>query len=111
MGNNSLSHGLSDDHLKIIRDILSRFFDRIDRVALFGSRAMGAHRPNSDVDMVLYGSLDAAMTDRIWTLFDESSLPFRVDVVSYALIEKEALRAHIDEHRAMLLEKSDILPC
>lgn len=68
----------------------------IDRVAVFGSRATGRYRPNSDLDLVLYGSADAADCDRLWTLFQESSLPFSVDVVSYAAIDSPPLRAHID---------------
>ena len=88
--------GLTADHRDLLRDILATSGDRIDRVAVFGSRATGRYRPNSDLDLVLYGSADAAVCDRLWTLFQESPLPFSVDVVSYAAIDSPPLRAHID---------------
>ena len=88
--------GLTADHRDLLRDILATAGDRIDRVAVFGSRATGRYRPNSDLDLVLYGSADAAVCDRLWTLFQESSLPFSVDVVSDAAIDSSPLRAHID---------------
>ncbi len=65
-------------------------------MAVFGSRAQGKHRVNSDLDIVLYGSVDEAVCDRLWTLFHESRLPFAVDVASYSTITYAPLRAHID---------------
>ena len=60
--------GLTADHRDLLREILATAGDRIDRVAVFGSRATGRYRPNSDLDLVLYGSADAADCDRLWTL-------------------------------------------
>ena len=67
--------GITAAHQDLLREILATAGDRIDRVAVFGSRATGRYRPNSDLDLVLYGSADAADCDRLWTLFQESSLP------------------------------------
>ena len=99
--------GLTADHRDLLRDILATSGDRIDRVAVFGSRATGRYRPNSDLDLVLYGSADAADCDRLWTLFQESSLPFSVDVVSDAAIDSSPLRAHIDAVARPLLVRTD----
>lgn len=89
-------HHLTDDQIAILHHILSNFADDIELVGLFGSRATGRARPNSDIDLVLYGAVDAAMVDRIWTLCDESDLSLKVDVNAYDLIEVDALKAHID---------------
>lgn len=88
--------GLNDEQRALILEILSTVRDDIEQVAVFGSRAQGRHRPNSDLDLVLYGSADEAVCDRLWTLFHESRLPFAVDVTSYSTITYAPLRAHID---------------
>lgn len=90
------AHGLTDRQLAILRGVLRPFADRIDRVGLFGSRATGTQRPNSDIDLVLYGTLGDAEIDRLWTLFDESALPMTVDVVAYRRIAHAGLKAHVD---------------
>ena len=99
--------GLTADHRDLLRDILATAGDRIDRVAVFGSRATGRYRPNSDLDLVLYGSADQAVCDRLWTLFQESPLPFSVDVVSYAAIDSPPLRTHIDAVARPLFIRTD----
>lgn len=58
-------------------------------------------------DLVLYGSADQAVCDRLWTLFQESWLPFSVDVVSYAAIDSPPLRAHIDAVARPLFVRTD----
>ena len=56
------------------------------RVVVFGSRATGRSKPFSDLDLAVLG--DAAVPSPILAAladdFDESSLPFRVDVVDWA---------------------------
>ena len=88
--------GLNDAQRALVQEILLTAQDHIEQVAVFGSRAQGKQRPNSDLDIVLYGSADEAVCDRLWTLFHESSLPCSVDVTSYAVIKHPPLRAHID---------------
>ncbi len=89
-------HGLTSPHLQIIKEILKPFAEHIERVALFGSRAQETHKPYSDIDLVLYGNLDEADADRLWTLFQESPLPFKVDVKVYHLMTYPPLKDHID---------------
>ncbi len=99
-------HGLSDDHAEIIRNVLQPFATQIDRVGLFGSRATGTHRPDSDIDLILYGALQEADVARIITRFSESLLPFTVDVHAYHLISYPPLKAHIDA----VMRPLDVLP-
>jgi len=103
-----VDHGLSESQLQVIRAILAPFAESIESVGLFGSRATGRFRPNSDIDMVLYGPIDEAMQDRIATLFDESPLAVDVDVVAYALIAYPALRAHIDAVMRPLFTRAEL---
>jgi uncharacterized protein len=89
-------HGLSDTDLKTIWHILQPFTHQITQAGIFGSRAKGTYRADSDLDLVLYGTLDDITVARLITLFQESLLPFTVDVVAYHLLEHDALKAHID---------------
>ena len=72
---------------------------KVERIVLFGSRAMGAFRPTSDVDIALFGdglSLNdqAALSESM----AELSVPQRVDVLIHHRIENEALREHIRKY-------------
>jgi uncharacterized protein len=90
------NHGLTAQQLDIIRNILKLYAHDIERVGLFGSRATGLYRANSDIDMVLYGNMDTQTIDRLSTVFDESALPVKVDLTAYSLITYPPLKTHID---------------
>ena len=76
---------------------------------MFGSRATGAWRVNSDLDLVIYGSLRPSEIDRLWTLFDDSALDLTVDVLKYDETMYPPLRAHIDAAAQPLFVKDDLL--
>lgn len=103
------NHGLTERQLAAIKQILRPFAADIEKVALFGSRATGKYRPNSDIDLVLYGSVDEKTVDRLWTLFAESDLPYKVDVKSYEQITYPPFKQHIDEVSRILLTQKDLL--
>ncbi|AFY60257.1 nucleotidyltransferase family protein [Synechococcus sp. PCC 6312] len=88
--------GLSDSNRAIIQGILAPFSARLEVVAVFGSRAQGQYRPNSDLDLALYGNITETDCDRLWTLFQDSPLPFSVDIIPYNRINHPPLRHHID---------------
>ncbi len=67
--------GLSAAQREILREILATLSSRFESVSVFGSRATGRQRPNSDLDLVLYGCVDEAVCDRLRTLFQDSPLP------------------------------------
>ena len=102
-------HGLTGQQLDIIHSVLAPYAEYIDCVGLFGSRATGTARPNSDIDLVLYGHLDDALEARIWTLFDTSKLALKVDVNAYALITYLPLKEHIDAVVQTLFTKAELL--
>jgi predicted nucleotidyltransferase len=103
------NHNLSAFELGILLDILAPYAERIERVGLFGSRATGTARPNSDIDMVFHGDIDEALVDRLWTLFDESNLPIKVDVLGYDLIPYPPIKQHIDAVEQTLFTQADLL--
>lgn len=99
---------LDASRMAIIKSVLRPYAHRIDKVGIFGSHATGTARPNSDIDLVLYGRLSEADIDRIWTLFSESALPVGVDVIGYDAALYPPLRAHIDRTARLLLTSDDL---
>ena len=65
------------------------------RVRVFGSRAHGTAKPFSDLDLLVLGpALDASLRGTLEEAFDESDLPFRVDIAEAAALSPE-FRARI----------------
>ncbi len=104
-----VNNGLSAQQKIILKDVLRPFANKIDSVAIFGSRATGMYRDDSDIDMVIYGALSEQDVDRLWTLFDASPLALKVDVNGYNLVSYPALKAHIDMVATQLFNKQDLL--
>jgi predicted nucleotidyltransferase len=102
-------HGLTPAQLGRIKEILEPFSAHLDRVVLFGSRALGTYRLYSDVDLALHGPIEEKKVDRLYTLFMESYLPFRVDILSYHEIKLVPLKRHIDQVGIILFNKDYLI--
>ncbi len=94
-----LSHaadfGLSERDLLTIRQILLTCPD-IGEARIFGSRAKGTHHPGSDIDLAIMNQgVDDRTLMRVAGAFEESSLPFRVDVVYFPDLGDADLKDHI----------------
>lgn len=98
---------LTERHLGVLRDVLRRHAGQIERVGIFGSRAGGRPRPNSDIDLIVHGRIDQALVDRLWTEFAESGLEVAVDVVGDGLIVHEALMQQIRQTERPLFIRPD----
>ncbi|MFN0066596.1 MAG: nucleotidyltransferase domain-containing protein [Limisphaerales bacterium] len=62
---------------------------------LFDSRANGRHRPESDVDLAVWGDVGALRVQRIAAELDELPPPFRYDAQPFTAIRHAPLREHI----------------
>ncbi|MHC8509970.1 MAG: nucleotidyltransferase domain-containing protein [Rhodospirillales bacterium] len=112
MNNTAPTHGLNEAQLGKILDVLAPFAERIERVSLFGSRARGTPRTNSDIDLVLYGAdVGESLVDRLWTLFQESSSPLKVDVAAYDLVKNPVIKFHIERAGKPLFTQDDLRAC
>ena len=105
----TFDHGISRRQLDCLRGILSPFAAGIERVVVFGSRASGKYRPDSDIDLALYGSVEEKTVDRLHTLFMDSSLPLKVNILAYALIAHPPLLRHIDAEGKTLFAREELL--
>lgn len=89
-----MSDGLKEKYRRAIIDILSSD-EKVERIVLFGFRAMGTFRATSDVDIALFGDrLTLADQARFAEAVGMLSMPQDVDILLYSSIEKKTDRAY-----------------
>jgi len=88
-------YGLSERDLQTIYGIFNKYSE-VKRVILFGSRSKGNYHSGSDIDFAVRGRVPMKTMCRIKSDFEESSLPYNVDIVNMDLLKNTALKEHID---------------
>jgi predicted nucleotidyltransferase len=86
---------LKPDELALLRGVFHRH-PEITMVKLFGSRAKGTHSPSSDIDLALWGEVDALSAESIAAELDELPTAYKYDVKPFHLIKLRPLREHIE---------------
>lgn len=86
---------LTPGELALLRGVF-RQHPEVSAVKLFGSRAKGTHAPHSDIDLALWGKVDALQAEAIAAELDELPLPYRYDVQPFDAIALRPLREHIE---------------
>jgi predicted nucleotidyltransferase len=101
-----MNYGLSDNTLETLRAFF-RNYDGIQKVILYGSRAMGNYRAGSDIDIALVTGDGFSYNElaRLKTELDDSSLPYFVDVSILNRINNRNLAEHINRVGTILYEK------
>lgn len=88
--------GLTQREMEVTIQIL-RARPEVRRVHIFGSRAKGTFHAGSDVDLAIMDTnADHQLLLKLASDFQESSLPYFVDVVNYHSLENQAFKDHID---------------
>ncbi|MCL2862933.1 MAG: nucleotidyltransferase domain-containing protein [Methanimicrococcus sp.] len=77
----------------------------IQKAVVFGSRAKGNYKKNSDVDIALYGDIIPSETEKVKCDLEELPFIYKFDVVAYNSVKNEALREHIDRVGVVIYEK------
>jgi len=92
-----MQYGLSGETLRELRSIFLKY-KNIQEVVIYESRAKGNYRAGSDIDLALKTVGDFGFTEliEIGNDFDDSDLPYFVDVLIYDAISNSELKAHID---------------
>ncbi len=90
------------DCLALVRQLLARHVPDV-HVWAFGSRVQGNMKPHSDLDLALVSeqALPVDSLARLSLAFEESNLPFRVDLVEYATVTP-AFRAIIEGNHEVI---------
>jgi predicted nucleotidyltransferase len=71
-------------------------YPQVEKAVLYGSRAMGTHKPSSDVDLSLFGK--NLTQDLIWTIaqeLDDLLLPQMFDLSLFETLDNNELKDHI----------------
>jgi type I restriction enzyme S subunit len=101
-----MNDGLTAADREKLVGLLSRF-PKLEKVVLFGSRAMGTYSPASDIDLALYGDgLTLQDVARLASEIEECELPVEVDLIRYDTITSEPLKEHIARYGKGFYEKS-----
>ncbi len=91
-----MNNGLSERDVNSIFSILEKH-PEVTQVVLFGSRALGTYKPGSDIDLaIMNDGVSVGSLRKLIAQFEESSLPYKVDLLLYPSIEIKALKEHID---------------
>lgn len=86
--------GLPPSVLTQVIDVL-RHHPEVECAVLFGSRAKGNARPNSDIDLALYGAIPTLVLERIAEELDELPTPYLFDLQAIEGLQNPALLEHI----------------
>lgn len=93
-----MKYGLSQD----IRDQFNRVFSRypaITEVLLYGSRAKGNFRENSDIDLAVDApAMSEEEFSRLWNEIDALPIVFKIDLVRLQALENGRLLENIRQH-------------
>lgn len=91
-----MKFGLKQHNIDDIVSVLEQY-PKIDKAYIFGSRAKGNYRPDSDIDISIKGH-DITYIDiiNLSVKIDDLNIGLSVDIVNYNSIKEPALKEHID---------------
>lgn len=82
---------LEDKYIKFIKKTIGEVLSDVE-IFIFGSRTQGKARKYSDVDIALKGEIPFADLLKIKANFEDSTFPYKVDVIDLANIKPEFFR-------------------
>ena len=80
---------------------------KIQRVILFGSRAKGTAKNQSDIDLAVIGLDNELEIESLAMELSELPLPYKFDVLSLESIQNKELRDHINRVGKTIYHSSD----
>ena len=101
-----MKYGLSDRTLQKIRGVFSHY-PQVEKAILYGSRATGAYRNGSDIDLTLCGhALTHSVLSQIDTELDDLLLPYTIDLSIFHQIDNSTMVEQIQHIGVNFYEKS-----
>ena len=84
-----------------------RRYPDVYQAVLFGSRAMGTHRPNSDIDLCLDApAMPFPAYLQLADTLDEMVLPYKLDLVLKEHIDNPDLLSHIQRVGVVVYQRA-----
>lgn len=97
-----MQFGLREEICKKILEISKKYNCQF---VIFGSRARGDYRNNSDIDIAILGDVSLEEKYKIRDEFDKIDMEYTVDIVFVDEIKKEELIKNIKKEGVILNEK------
>ena len=97
---------LDEKILKEIRNICAKY-KNIEKVMLFGSRAIDKERYNSDIDLAIVGEFDFLFCERLKEEFENIPTLLKFDVVDYNNITNGELINDINKYGKVIYNKKN----
>ena len=80
----------------------------ISTVKIYGSRAKGNYKNQSDIDLVILDKdVSRFIVSKILLDFDDSDVPYLIDLQCYDTIKNQALKEHIDRVGVVIYSTSE----
>jgi type I restriction enzyme S subunit len=103
-------YGLDPEIIRNLKEVFSKF-EMVDKVILYGSRAMGTYRTGSDIDITLFGkNLSNQTIFSIQDEIEELYLPYSFDISIFDRIDNEDLIDHIGRVGKVFYARKKELP-
>ena len=100
-----MEYGLKQQELESIKQIFSSFSE-VEKAIIYGSRAKGTYKPNSDIDISLMGSeLTLGIMNQISWELDDLLLPYTIDLSNFHQINNPTLVEHIERIGKVIYQK------
>lgn len=85
--------GISDTIIDRLREVFAKY-PEVERVVIFGSRARGDNKCNSDIDIAIFA--EGGISGALYADIDEAVGIYKVDVVDISVLNNNRLRKNID---------------
>ena len=90
-----------------MRHIFAKYAE-ISTVKIYGSRAKGNYKDQSDIDLVILDKdVSRFIVSKILLDFDDSDVPYLIDLQCYDTIKNQALKEHIDRVGVVIYSTSE----
>lgn len=98
-----MNFGLPEQIIQAIRKELQKR-ENVTRAVIFGSRARGNYKYNSDIDLAVY--CEGELPPGLWLDLDEAAGIYRIDVIDMNGPLDEKLRQRIEEQGMEVYRRS-----
>ena len=86
-----MNTGINEKTLKIIKDIIGKY--NVEKRFIFGSRARGTYRYNSDIDIAIFGTINRNDFNRLLDELMESDCIYKIVyiIIVYWCLKKRTM--------------------
>ena len=98
-----MEFGLDKSTIDKIKAVF-RKYPKIEKVIIYGSRAVGNYKSGSDIDLAVLGDFEWDFIGKLAEALDNTSIPYIYDLTDYARISNSDLKKHIDDEGKIFYE-------